>query len=225
MTTTVAHYQELVTSQFRYKSKFFATLSAAFTPLVQDINSLLDLQSKFDLDTAVGEQLDMIGEWVGFPRVIGTTLAGFYFSFDVSGVGIDEGVWRGPFDTDEVSVSLDDTTYRTMLRARIGANHWDGSMEDLQVILDGIFAGTGTEVFALDYQDMSMEFVLAGDLPSVTLQSLLARGYFPLKPATVRVRGYTVTSDPGSPVFAFDSDPGSTYMGGLDSGAWGVSLV
>ncbi|MGC7970039.1 DUF2612 domain-containing protein, partial [Salmonella enterica] len=68
----------------------------------------------FDLDQAIGVQLDAVGEWVGISRNITVPLAGVYFSFDIAGLGFDQGVWKGPFDPDTGLTTLDDDTYRLL---------------------------------------------------------------------------------------------------------------
>ncbi|MGN5479535.1 DUF2612 domain-containing protein [Cupriavidus basilensis] len=85
---------------------------------------------------------------------------------------------KGPFDPDTVLTSLDDDVYRPAIRAKIGANHWDGTMETSAPILDSIF-DDGTRVFIEDHQDMSMTVCIAGQIPSPVYQSLLAGGYIP----------------------------------------------
>lgn len=132
-------YIGLVTSEHADKPKFVATLSALVQCFVDLQNVTLQIPFDFDLDVAVGVQLDAVGEWVGISRNVNTPLTGVYFSFDTVALGFDQGVWKGPFDPDTGVVSLDDDTYRLLIRAKIGANNWDGTLGSSAAILNSIF--------------------------------------------------------------------------------------
>ena len=137
-------YTDLVTSEHSDKPRFMATLSAVAQCFVDLQNGLIDIPDEFDLDNAVGVQLDAVGLWVGISRKVNTPLAGVYFSFDTAGLGFDQGVWQGPFDPTTGVTSLDDDTYRLLLRAKIGANHWDGTLGTSAAILNAIFGGSAS---------------------------------------------------------------------------------
>ena len=85
---------------------------------------------------------------------------------------MDQGVWQGPFDPDNGLTVLDDDTYRLLLRAKIGANHWDGTLETSAAILNQIFQG-GTHVLIEDNGDMSVDIGVAGAPPSALFLALL----------------------------------------------------
>lgn len=68
---------------------------------------------------------------------------------DVNDLGFDQGAWKGPFDPDNGITTLDNEAYRTLLRAKIGANHWDGTLESSKAILDLVFNPDGHQPFFL----------------------------------------------------------------------------
>ena len=215
-------YLDLITSQHRGKPKFEALVdlaSGSFSDVETVINSIPEL---FDLDTAKGEQLDVVGEWVGLGRYVGTALTGVYFPLDDAALGFDAGVWKGPFDPASGLTRLDDDSYRLALRAKIGANHWDGTVESLQVILDKVFHGYDAVVFSGDHQDMSMSFFMVGPLPPPVIAALLTGGYLSIKPSGVLVRGYFKPSVSDTPLFALDSS--GIYASGLDSGSLAIAI-
>ncbi|KVD52052.1 DUF2612 domain-containing protein [Burkholderia ubonensis] len=211
-------YTALITSKHRDKPRYMATITAVVQPLVDQMNLLASMPGKFDLDVAVGDQLDTVGLWVGVSRRIRTPLTGIYFSFDTAGLGFDQGIWKGPFDPDTGLTVLDDDTYRLVIRAKIGANRWDGTLASSAAILNSIF-GSDTHVFIEDHQDMSMTIGLSGKVPSAVFLALLAGGYIPLKPEGVRVNYTIVTTVDGAPMFGFDML--GPYVSGFDAGAWG----
>lgn len=189
---TSADYSALITSEHDSKPKFVEMVELITGAFASDYNSAMSMANLHDIDIAAGDQLDRIGVWVGLSRKVQIPLVGVYFAWNASGVGWNQGIWKGPYDPGTGLVSLDDGTYRIMLKAKIGANHWDGTLEHYQLIMAQIFTGTGTTVYGRDYQDMSMDVVLTGTPPTPILLSLLQNGYFPLKPATVRIRDYVV---------------------------------
>lgn len=214
-------YTGLITSEHNQRPKFMGVVAALAQPMVDLMNLLGTMPDKFDLDTAVDAQLDDVGRWVGISRRVATPLTGVYFSLDTAGVGFDQGNWKGPFDPDTGLTDLDNETYRLVLRSKIGANHWDGTLESSAAILNSIFNGD-TYVFIQDNQDMSMTIGVAGKVPSAVFLALLEGGYIPLKPEGVRVNYVIVTSVDGEPVFGFDVE--NQFIAGLDVGAWGTPL-
>lgn len=212
-------YTKRITPEHADSPKFVALVDAT----TGDIASIRDMESglvqAFDLDTAIGAQLDAVGEWVGISRKINTPIAGVYFSFDTAGVGFDQGIWKGPFDPDTGITTLPDDTYRILIRAKIGANRWDGSMAGWKAIIDQVFPPE-TNIFAQDNGDMTMTVVVAGEPPSALFLALLTEGYLTLKPEAIGVAFYFVNSVPGIPAFGFDAD--TTTVGGFDVGAWTV---
>jgi hypothetical protein len=179
----------------------------------------------YDLDVAVGVQLDAVGLWVGISRYVVEPLTGVYFSFDTAGLGWDQGVWMGPYDPDSGLVTLDDATYRLAIRTKIAANNWDGSMIGAYTALANLFNSTvtpGTILIIQDNQDMTMTIGLAGEIPPPVYQQLLANGGFPLVPATVGA-SYVVVSVNDTPLFGFDVENAS--VSGFDVGAWGTPIT
>lgn len=218
----MSQYTDLITSEHADKPKFVALVDAATSGFADQALAAGTISQAFDLDVAIGAQLDVVGQWVGISRYASVTITGVYFSFDTEGLGFDQGLIKGPFDPSEGLATMDDETYRLMIRAKIGANHWDGTLPGMQQILAQVFTGTGTQAFATDGQDMTMSVYFAGAAPSALLSGLLKSGALPLKPAGVRIAGYFVSSVFGAPLFGFDID--SPLIGGFDVGAFATPL-
>lgn len=217
----ITKYTDRITSEHNHQPDFMAVVEALTQPMVDVQNLLGSMPGKFDLDNAIGAQLDDVGLWVGISRNVPVPLTNVYFSFDTAGLGFDQGNWKGPFDPDAGLTRLDDDTYRLVIRAKIGANHWDGTLESSKAILDSIFGG-GTFVFIQDNQDMSMTIGIAGNIPSAVFLALLANGIIPLKPEGVGINIVIVTSVDGDPIFGFDMS--NDLVAGFDVGAWGTPL-
>ena len=202
---TLTEYLNLITSLYRGQPKFMALCEAMVTPVVDVQALLVETRVAFDLDDAVGAQLDQVGEWVGRTRDLATPLTGVYFAWGVEGVGWGEGTWKGPFDPDTGIIRLVDGFYRMLLRAKIAANAWDGDIPGAYAIWDQLFGASGMLILLQDGQDMSMVVGVAGAVPDAVFRALLTGGYLPLKPAGVRVRYYALPVVEG-PLFAWDCD-------------------
>lgn len=220
---TNAEYLALITSEHTGKPKFEATVAAGVSPLAKVQEVLKSLIGELDIDTATGVQLDKVGEWVGRSRRIGTPLVGVYLAWDDLAVdGWDSGIWKGTFDPDSGLVDLPDDAYRTLLKAKIAANNWDGTIPQAYSVWEAAF-GSGAFLLIQDNQDMSMVVGIAGQQLSIVDQALFTNGYIPLKPAGVRVQYYAIAPAAGA-LFAWDTGEGSA-LAGWDTGQWAIELI
>lgn len=183
----VSTYTGRITAEHADKPKYMAMVAAVTQCFVNQQNFLGAMPAAFDLDQAIGDQLDIVGEWVGLTRSIKVPIANVYFSWDTVNVGWDTGVWKRPSDPDAGITELDDNSYRLLLRAKIGANHWNGSLADSVPILQGIFAPEGLSPVLTDNQDMTMTIKLSGGQLSALSRALIDGGYVPIRPAGVGV--------------------------------------
>lgn len=212
-------YTSLITSEHVSKPRFSAMVAAVAQCFADQINVMQSIPAAFDLDTAVGVQLDAIGLWAGLTRQVKTPL-NVYFSLDAANLGFDQGNWQGPFDPATGLTSLDDATFRTLIRAKIAANSWDGTVPGAAAAYANLFTGSGSNIFIQDNQDMTMTVGVSGAIPSALLRALISGGYLHLKPEGVRVNYYFVASVNNTPLFGFDVN--NQWIGGLDIGSWAV---
>lgn len=216
-------YVGRITSYHRGLPKFTATVALSAEAYADLINVAQALPSAFDLDTAIGVQLDIVGQWVGRTRYITTPINNAWFSWDTAGLGWGQGVWRDPYASETGLTRLDDDTYRLLLRAKIAANNWDGTVAGAAAALSIIFGTGATILYIEDRGDMHMIMGMAGAIPNALVLSLFSGGYIPLKPGGVAVE-YVVTSLSNTPVFGWgvagaDGKP----LAGWGEGSWAVS--
>ncbi|MDQ0507428.1 DUF2612 domain-containing protein [Xanthobacter agilis] len=216
---TTSDYSGLITSEHRGKSKFVATVEATVEPAVQAQSFLQTLPEAFDLDTAVGVQLDAVGAWVGVSRTISTCLISVWFSFDSEGLGFDQGIWKQDTDPETGLYELDDDTYRALIRLKIKVNTWDGTIGTARAAILDFYGTTDSFPFILDNQDMSMVVCISGARPIMVMFSIYAGRYVEFKPAGVTLHT-VVPSIEYTPAFGYDAS--SSYVGGLDAGSWVV---
>lgn len=179
----IEDYTDLITSEHNKQPNFMAVVAASIQPFVDGLNTIESIVAAYDLDIAAGNQLDVLGIWIGLSRRLRVPIPNVYFSFNIAGLGFNQGVWYSPGDPLEGVISMDDATYRIMLKAKIAANTWTGSLEDANLKLQNIFAGGS--VVLKDNFDMTQEFILSGDAPSVLFETLVEQGYIQLRPAGV----------------------------------------
>jgi hypothetical protein len=148
---TTPEYLSLITSEHQGKPKFAASLTAAVDPLASVQQFLASLPAQFDVDTAVGVQLDIVGLWIGRSRKIPTPIADPWFRFDDVLRGFDSAYWYQPAYGQQTYLSvLDDDTYRRLLKAKILANRWDGTRPGAEAVLDTYFTNPNTLIWVQD---------------------------------------------------------------------------
>jgi hypothetical protein len=218
-------YLALVTPEHIGKPRFVASLAVLVQPVAETVTTALRLPEAFDLDEANGPQLDIIGLWVGAPRNVSVPLSGVYFTFDDDNLGFDAGYFKGQFDPVEGLGRLDDDNYRILLRAKIRANHWDGTLDVARSVMADLIPNN--LVYVQDNQDMSMTVGVVGPALDAILKSLMTGGHLALKPEGVSIDTYLVPSpsepgavEPEARFFGFDAE--GDVIVGFDAGAWGV---
>lgn len=189
---TTDEYLALITQEHKDKPKFVATVSASVSPFSKLQEVMRKFVSDFDVDTAIGVQLDQVGLWVGVTRTIGVPIAGYYFTWDdVVADGWENGVWKGIGDPDAGFTQLPDDIYRALIKAKIQANHWRGDIAGAYDIINAALSADNV-VKIVDNHDMTMTVQVTDNvLPSVE-QAIVMAGYLPIKPAGVKANYVTV---------------------------------
>ena len=219
----LSDYLGLITPYHAQRPKFVNMLAVLLQPLLDAQAMLAQMTADFDLDTAIGVQLDILGLWIGRSRYLKEAVTGVYFAFHMPGDadardGFDQGIWLGPFDPTTAVIAMPDDTYRKVLQLQAIANEWDGEVGSIQQAFNTVFPG----VVLQDKGDaagglMSMDVLIPGiDMNSLLLAVL--EQDFPIKPSGVRVNIIETTVST-LPIFGLDVD--NAIIGGFDHGAWG----
>lgn len=210
-------YTELITSEHNQRPKYMAMVEAVTEP-VADLQAFLkSIPGYFDLDTAIGVQLDILGEWIGRSRLVEVPITDVYFSWRSDTQGWRAGVWKGRFDPESGLVELPDDSYRLLLKAKVAANKWDGTIPSAYDIWEEAFANTGALIIIQDNQDMSMVVGIAGATLDLVSQEILTQGYIPLKPEGVRINYYAISVTNG-PLFGWRVQ--NNAIAGWRTGGW-----
>jgi hypothetical protein len=225
MSADVTQYTDLITSEHISKPNFVAMVGQtcqAWADLTQLLNSIPGL---YDLVNAVGAQLDVVGQWVGVTRKLEEPLTGVYFSLDVAGLGLDQGVLQGPYDPTSGLVSLPDAQYLLLISAKILNNQWDGSVPGAYTLLNTLFNPLGYQIAIEDHANLTMGLALltlTSALPDVLVTAMFTNGLLDVKPVGVRITTYDYQTQLG-PLFALDVE--NSLFAGLDVGAFGLSVL
>lgn len=218
---SIIQYTDLITSEHADKPNYVAMVGMSCQGQADLSQLYAGVPALYDVDVAVGEQLDVIGQWIGDTRQLTEAITGVYFSFDTVGVGFDEGVWLGPYDNPLGLVNLPDDFYRVVLAAKILNNHWNGSKADAYALMTSVFAPLGYAFLIQDPADLTMQLGIVGPTPpSPLLLALLTQGKFDIRPAGVLTSAYFYQSQAG-PIFAFDFD--TLALAGFDTGGWALA--
>ncbi len=165
------------------------------------------------IDTAIGAQLDNIGEIVGQSRSIidGAFVPYFGFEGQPNGNGFNtEPFWNGT-DSLVTSGNLNDDDYRLYLKAKIVTNHSSGLHEDFVRVFKILF-GEDTGVISEDIPNAKAKIYIIHEFTEEEKLLIISSGKNKIlpKPAGVGIEYFEFPS--GSP-FAFASNPLATGFG------------
>lgn len=185
MSGDITPYLARVTSEYANATKFNAELSAILQPFADGIDAMNSLPGLFDLDVAVGDQLDKTGQWIGATRQLSIPLTNVFFSFDTANLGFDQGEWQGPFNPTGELITLADDTYRLLLQVTAAANQWDGTIPGIYDSWVPFFTVEGGFVHIVDGEDGTMAFNFNLVSISAVVKALLNEGLLLLRPMCI----------------------------------------
>lgn len=214
----IQDYLNLVTSEYKDKPNFNAMISflVAVQTRVQDL--MTQMQGPlFDLATPpIGDQLDIVGEWVGISRDVSVPISGVYFSWDGSdpSVGWNFGSWQ-PASAPSTITTLPDDAYLNLILAKIAANNWDGTTTGAYEIWAAVFPAF--RILIQDNCNMTYDLAVVGGIVDSLTLALITGGYIQLRPEGVRIDKYFVSIDT-NPAFCWDVE--NINAKGWDEGSW-----
>lgn len=137
----VTYYADLLILQYLGKPRAYATIKALVRPAIID-QLPLTVQDAFNLSTAEGVQLDVIGKYVGVIRTGYGTMG---------------------------AIILDDGDFYQLIKMAIIKNSAGSSLATIQNLLHAYFPGT---IFVFDYQNMHMSYYLSASVGSQDLAQM-----------------------------------------------------
>ena len=134
-----------------------------------------------DIDTAVGAQLDLIGQILGIKRnIYGLTFDTDFFSFEKEDAfgfsdknALSQGYWKSYKNSTGSSYALSDGDYRAILKFKAAYNLRRGSWGEFEALLYEFF---GDEITMTNNKDLSVTFTVANGY-SLALRVAIFMGY------------------------------------------------
>ena len=176
-------------AQYRDKTKAVDWLNIA-REMSGDLEAAsIAVRNSYAIDTAVGEQLDVIGRIVVAPRsFVGNTPMdpGLFALTDGDEFGDESAMFSAL--TINQDGALSDELYRLVIRAKIVKNNSPATIEDILVGMN--FLLPGAEVLRVtDGEDMSFSVEFYGAITNLERFALINAGLVP-KPQGVRFNGF-----------------------------------
>lgn len=153
----INYYANLLILQYKQRPKAYATIQALVAmPIAEQVP--IDVQNAFDISSAIGVQLDVLGKYVGASR---------------NGVG-----FLGQ------PITLVDADFRNLIRLKVIQNNSGSSLYEIQRELAIYFAN---KIYIYDYSNMRISYLLDTSVGSFNLgQVIVTGGYLP-KPMAVQL--------------------------------------
>ncbi len=162
-------YKKLLIVQYSDKPKALSHIENIIGNL-EDVYDLANMfEEAFDLDSAVGAQLDILGKIVGISRSVPFAVPKNYFGFsdntstaypmDDKFLNVVAYPFKNKFEIPYSTGELNDNDYRFYIRAQIIKNYVKATMIDegdrlsIQNAIDNLFDNKG---YVVDNQDMTM---------------------------------------------------------------------
>jgi hypothetical protein len=199
-----APYLSLITSEHNQQPNFMALVGVLAGAMADCVAAMASIPPAFNLQTAIGAQLDIIGLWVGQPRIVPYILIPGFFGFSALQTGLPEGlaltfgdlrnpsiggVWYGLGEAATGNTQLNDAQYRTVLVARIVRNQSNGTLSDIEQGLLDIF---GAACSVIDNGGLNIAIIVSVPITPVDQALLTALDILP-RPAGVNITNITYT--------------------------------
>lgn len=206
VTSTVEYYKNLLLYQYQSQQKAPATIEVLIRQALCDLVPL-DVRDAFNIETAIGAQLDILGKYIGFARRVLTQPDRDYFRMAnyedpltaqtgftdyAGGVNLDSVFYKYSMAYESFS-DLEDEEYRTLLKMKIMLNATDNTLANIAGIMFEFF---GTDLVCYDLKDMTISYIVKPTAKKIALLAA-SQGMLP-KPQGVGLAGVYMSENPSS---------------------------
>jgi hypothetical protein len=173
-------------------------MPSSITSLIQSFAAAVDQSPQFqnfydfvwNLPTAQGFGLDILGKIVGVSRLLQVVPTGSFFGFYIAGEATqDWEPWsQAPFyagASGEGAYELTDAAYRTLILVKAASNIAATTAPAINAILQTLFAGRGL-CYVADIGNMTMQYVFTFPLTAVEF-AIMTQANVPPHPAGAAV--------------------------------------
>ena len=217
MSTFVDTYADLLIFQYRDKPKARAHIEALLERYDEVYELLNSIPVQYDIDNAVGEQLDVLGRILGISRTVPYAVPKMYFGFTDNPNALTfsrrlkttgtKPPFKRKSEQTHTSGELNDYQYRIFLKAKAIKNNAKAYMIDedeslsLQNAVDFLFENAA---YVLDNQDMSLSIYIDVSYDLSLLQYIKQLDLIP-RPQGVQIKTYLYYEDGNT--FGFTNNP------------------
>jgi len=151
-------------------------------------DGLYHIQTSYNIDSATGAQLDVIGRIVGVDRSYENAIdfVGLQYGEDIAEFGGIDAQFTGSGQT--VQSKVTDSIYRMLIRAKIAKNNSDATIEGILGSMSIIVGNS--DMLIVDNEDMTFSIQFNFELTSIQLFVLDTYDIVP-RPQGVQFLGYT----------------------------------
>jgi hypothetical protein len=191
LANVVSYYCDLLLLQYKWQIRARANIAIYSKQAVGDL-VIQDIDDAFNINTAIGVQLDTLGKYVGVPRNSGPPEDLPYYGFwdylvtvpseqntngfrDYTDTAINaSAVFYNYSDYGTRNTDLTDAAYRLLIQLKIILNSNNGTLASIQDYLHTFFPGL---VALTDNADMTMTYTIqeGTPLPTATLEAYLPK--------------------------------------------------
>lgn len=183
--TIVTGYQDNLLEQYVNAPNARATIGLIAQTTLMDLVELA-VQDAYDINTAVGVQLDVLGEYIGFSRLVYFPIDRYYFTllnpdapiqqeagftdYTDSLINADSNFYLYQYAKGQVYYIPDDQ-YRVLLKLKIILNQSHNTLADIASALWQTF---GADIICFDQKNMFLSYVvspLASNIVSIALKA------------------------------------------------------
>jgi len=204
--TLLEIFTNLIILQYSDKPKAKATIQSLLENSLDSADLINTFNDSFDLDLAIGKQLDIIGKIVGQSRTIPFLLPKIFFGFEDT---LNAGTFNkvAMFDTTQsayTDLELVDKDYRIFIRAKIAKNFTSNTISSddkisINQAINFLFNG---QAYAIDNKNMTYTVLIEDSFVYPNLISLLGGDFLP-RPAAVGIEYNTINEN----TFGFEDNP------------------
>jgi len=167
----ISYYSNLLIMQYHEQPKAIAHIKAVVAEYIAD-QIISQVLNGFNIDTAIGKQLDIIGKYVGISRIVNgfpfgreylgmpsyddpspDTYIGFYVYGDTTTA------FFARYGDEKNQYQMNDEEMRYLIKLKIAQNKSIHSLSEIDEIIEEFFEVSGTPVVAVtDNLDMTINY-------------------------------------------------------------------
>jgi hypothetical protein len=176
---TIEYYKNLLIIQYKNKEKAAATIDLLVRTALSD-NIVSQVLDGYDLEAAIGKQLDVLGKYIGANRLYADITGENFFSMstystvntdtslgftDYSNFNSESGSFLN-YTNGSSAKSLEDDDYRIILKLKIVQNNSDHSNKSID---EGLYSFFAQDVIMSDTQNMRISYFVSGENRNIAI--------------------------------------------------------